>query len=283
MGDLQMMRPSASRPLLVAAICACLDLPLLAQVQVTQSRLTAAAVMTDGRAGEWRDTAGVRDIKSGVKLAFQNDGRDLYILIVFQKPEALESLESTGLAVLARTAAARKLERGVLFLKRAVPAEAYIRWHEGQGTFLSAAEKDKLKNSVRQDLCLAFAIGAGGSTYGPLRRLVESDPPEFGAAEDPDAVTYELKVPLAPPDVVPGGIGASPGESVQLSFEWGGKARKLTGTKAVRETPPSEAGGLFGVATPAQEFLNMFDPMSRPAATTKKYSVAIDVRLAEAK
>jgi hypothetical protein len=239
--------------------------------------------MTDGRAGDWLDTARVRDLKSGVMLAFQNDGRDLYILIVFKKPEALESLESTGLAILARTAAARKLERGVLFFKRTVPADAYIRWHEGQGTFLSAAEKDRLKDAVRQDLCLTFAIGARGSMYGPLRRLRESNPPEFGAAEDPDSVTYELKVPLAPPDVVPGGIGASPGESVRISFEWGGKARKLTGTKAVRETPPSEAGGLFGVATPAQEFLNMFDPMSRPAATTKKYSVTVDVRLAEAK
>lgn len=283
MGDRTMIRPSASRPRLVAALCACLALPLLAQVQVTQSSLAAAAVMTDGRAGEWRDTAGVRDLRSGVRLSFQNDGRDLYILIVFQKPEARESLESTGLTIMAWTAAAKKLERGVLFLKRPVPADAYIRWHEGQGTFLSAAEKDKLKDAVRQDLCLAFAIGAGGSTYGPLRRLRESDPPEFGAAEDPDSVTYELKVPLAPPDVVPGGIGASPGETLRLSFEWGGKARKLAGTKAVRETPPSEAGGLFGVATPAQEFLNMFDPMSRPAATTKKYSVAIDVRLAEAK
>lgn len=278
-----MPNASSPRPLLVAALCACLILPLLAQVPVTQSSLAAAAIRADGQAGEWRDTAGVRDIKSGVKLAFQNDGRDLYILIVFQKPEALESLESTGLTILARTAAARKLERGVLFLKRTVPAETYIRWHEGQGTSLSAAEKEKLKDAVRQDLCLAFAIGARGSMFGPLRRLRESDPPEFGVAEDPDGLTYELKVPLAPPDVVPGGIGASPGESVRISFEWGGKARKLSGTKAVRETPPSEAGGLFGVATPAQEFLNMFDPLSRPTMGTKRFSVAIDVRLAEAK
>ena len=278
-----MPNASSPRPLLVAALCACLILPLLAQVPVTQSSLAAAAIRADGQAGEWRDTAGVRDIKSGVKLAFQNDGRDLYILIVFQKPEALESLESTGLTILARTAAARKLERGVLFLKRTVPAETYIRWHEGQGTSLSAAEKEKLKDAVRQDLCLAFAIGARGSMFGPLRRLRESDPPEFGVAEDPDGLTYELKVPLAPPDVVPGGIGASPGESVRISFEWGGKARKLSGTKAVRETPPAEAGGLFGVATPAQEFLNMFDPLSRPTMGTKRFSVAIDVRLAEAK
>jgi hypothetical protein len=260
-----------------------LILPLGAQVPVTQSRPAAAAVRADGQAGEWRDTAGVRDLKSGVKLAFQNDGRDLYILIVFQKPEALESLESTGLTILARTAAARKLERGVLFLKRTVPSETYIRWHEGQGTSLSTAEKEKLKNAVRQDLCLTFAIGARGSMYGPLRRLRESDPPEFGVTEDPDGLTYELKVPLALPGIVPGGIGASPGESVRISFEWGGKPRKLTGTKAIRETPPAEAGGLFGVATPAQEFLNMFDPMSRPTMGTKKYSVAIDVRLAEAK
>jgi hypothetical protein len=196
--------------------------------------------------------------------------------------KVLESLASTGLTVLAGAPGTRKLERGVLFLKRTVPADAYIGWQESQGADLTDAEKAKLRAAVQHDLCLAFAVGAKGSTHGPLRRLSDSEPPEFAATEGPSGTVYELKIPLAAPDLIPGGIGTAPGKSVRISFEWGGAARKMSGTKAIRETPPAEAGGLFGVATPAQEFLNMFDAMSRPTANTKKFSFAVVVTLAEA-
>ena len=99
-------------------------------------------------------------------------------------------------------------------------------------------------------------VGAGGSVHGPLRRLErENDPPAFAVAEDPEGVVYEVKIPLAAPEIVPGGLGLSPGETDRFSFEWGGTARKLLSTPATRQTPPAEAGGLEGVATPAQEFL----------------------------
>ncbi len=108
-----------------------------------------------------------------------------------------------------------------------------------------------------------------------------SEPPEFAIGEEPDRTTYELKVPLAASNLVPGGLGIAPGQAVRITFEWGGASRKIMGARANRETPPSESGGLFGVATPAQNFLNMFDPMSRPTMGTKKFSFGIDVRLAE--
>jgi hypothetical protein len=273
---------SASRAFFLAALSVSLATALMAQTPVTQSSLASAIIRPDGQAAEWQDTPGVRDIKSGAKLAFQNDGRDLFILIVFQKPEARESLESTGLTILVRPAGSKKLERGVLFLMRPVPAETYIRWHESQGTFLTEGEKTKLRDAVLQDLCLTFAVGARGSIYGPLRLLgEESVTPEFAVSEDAAGTTYEIKIPLPSPDLVPGGLGASPGETVRISFEWGGASRKILVTKATRETPPAEKGGLSGVASPAQEFLNMFDSLSRPTMGTKEFSFAVDVKLAK--
>lgn len=265
---------SAARDMLFLAAAA---LGLLAARPLLPQSL---AVEIDGRADDWSPSALSRDARSGAEFAFRNDGHDLYVLFIVRDPKARESLDSTGLVLLAADSRDKKTERGVLFLKRAVAAETYIRWQESQGLFLSEAEKAKLRDKVRQDLGLTFGVGPGGSVHGPLRRLDrENDPPSFAAAEGPEGVTYELKVPLAAPDVVPGGLGLVPGRTIRVSFEWGGAARKVLSSKASRQTPPAEQGGLYGVSSPAQEFLNMFDALSRPTMGTKKFSFTVDVAL----
>lgn len=267
-------RPSARIPLLrlVAAVLGLLAaLPLLPQ---------SLAVKIDGRADDWSPAALSRDARSGAEYAFRNDGRHLYVLFIVKDPKARESLDSTGLVLLAGRSRARELERGVLFLMRPVPAESYIGWQESQGLFLSAAEKAKVRDMVQYDLCLTFGVGVRGSVHGPLRRLDrENDPPIFAAAEGPEGLTYELRVPLADPAVVPGGLGLAPGETVRIAFSWGGADRRVLDAKAVRHTPPAERGGLEGVATPAQEFLLMFDRMSRPTMGTKEFSFTVEVML----
>jgi len=272
-----------ARLVLAAALCAPLSLPLHGQSAAAQVLAAPRAIVIDGQSADWPSPNLVRDAKSGAAFAFLNDGRDLYILMIIDRPETRESLESSGLSVLARVGRS-KSSRGVLFLTRPVPAETYIRWHESQGVYLTAEEKAKLRDLPEHDLLLTFAIGPTGSVYGPLRRLRDSEPPGFGALELDGRATYELRIPLASPDLVPGGLGARPGDPVRVTFEWGGKARKLQGTKAVRETPPGEKGDLSGSGeTWAQEFLNAFDSLSRPSMDTRRFKVAIEVELAEAK
>lgn len=266
-----MLNPLRSRRFAAAALCLFAGLPLFSQ---------SLAVKVDGMTDDWSPLALSRDARSGAAYAFRNDGRNLYVLFIVKDPKARDSLDSTGLILLAGRGRARKLERGVLFLKRPVPAESYIAWQESQGLFLSDPEKAKIRDRVQQDLCLTFAVGARGSIHGPLRRLDrENDPPSFAVADGPDGVTYELRVPLASPDVVPGGLDLPPGQTVRISFEWGGAARRVLDAKAVRQTPPAERGGLEGVATPAQEFLLAFDSLSRPSMGTKEYSFAVAVML----
>lgn len=266
-----MNNPRRSGRFATAALCLLAALPLLPQSLI---------VKIDGQADDWMPLALSRDARSGAEYAFRNDGRNLYVIFIVKDPKARESLDSTGLVLLAERGRARKLERGVLFLERQVPAESYIGWQESQGLFLTEPEKAKVRDMVQHDLCLTFAVGVRGSVHGPLRRLDrENDPPSFAAAESPEGITYELKIPLAEPTVVPGGLGLAPGETARISFNWGGAARKILDTKTVRQTPPAERGGLEGVATPAQEFLLMFDPMSRPTMGTKEFSFTVAVLL----
>lgn len=270
------MRGSSTfRSPLVAALCLVMSLPLLPQAPAVPSGQAPPVIKIDGNGDDWPPAKRVLDAKSGAEVAFRNDARNLYVLFAVKSPKAIESVESTGLTVMAGN-------RGVLFLRRAVATEAYIRWRESQGEIMTDAEKANLGRSAKHDLCLTFAVGAKGSVSGPLRRLSESEPPEFGVSEGAGGTVYELKIPLAPPETVPGGLGVLPGTAFRISFEWGGTARKILSTPASRQTPPAEAGGLYGVATPAQQFLNMFDSMSRPTTGTKRYSFAFDLTLVKA-
>lgn len=254
-----------------------------AQVPAVSSRRAAAPVKADGAIGDWTGTATVREAKSGVEFSFQNDGDRLWVLAVVKDAKALESLDSTGLTVLAGPPGRKKPVRGVLFLVRALPPESYIYWRESQGRLLSEDDKRVLREGGPREDTFAFAVGARGSVHGPLRRLSDAEPPGFGFSGGPEGAVYEFEIPLASPDLVPGGLGVKAGESLRLTFEWGGAGRRILGTKAARVTPPAEQGGLFGVATPAQEFLNSFDSLSRTRLETRRFSFAVELTLAGAR
>lgn len=274
-GTLRALR-AAGLALLVAGTAA-------AQVPAASSRRAAAPVKADGAIGDWSGTATIRDAKSGVEFSFQNDGDRLWVLAVVKDVKALESLESSGLTVLAGPAGRKKPVRGVLFLVRALPPESYIYWRESQGLFLTEDDKRAIREGGPREDTFAFAVGSRGSVHGPLRRQRDSEPPGFGFSGGPEGAVYEFEIPLAPPDLVPGGLGVRAGDRLRLAFEWGGEARKVLGTKAARETPPAEQGGLFGVATPAQEFLNSLDALSRPRLETRRFFFAVELTLAGAR
>jgi hypothetical protein len=255
-----------------------------ATVPAAQSTKLTSPVRLDGKAEEWTGVPRVLDPKAGAEFAFMNDGRDLYILLVLKKPESVESVESTGMAVLGRPAGSRKPARGALLLSREISADGYIVWRERQGAILSDADKSEIRKTPRHPVSVAFAIDAKGSSYGPLRKQTDVFPPDFGADRQEGAAVYEIRVPLASPDLVPGGIGGVPGAEIGVSFEWGGRPRKSLTTQAGRESPSSRSGYTSGTGrTWGQEYLDSFDSLSRPNLDTKKFSFAVDVTLAGAK
>ena len=171
-----MIRRSCFLSLPAVFLFACLAQSAMAQKPAVRSRGAAAAVKADGAIGDWAGTATVLDPRSGIEFSFQNDGRKLWILAVVKDPGTLESLESTGMTVLAGPAKGKKPARGVLFLVRRIPAESYIYWRESQGKLLSDAEKEKIREAGPQDDTFAFAVGARGSTQGPLRNQSRGGP-----------------------------------------------------------------------------------------------------------
>jgi hypothetical protein len=278
-----MSRCGSNRILILSALAVIISAPAFTKIPTVESQRAFSPVKIDGKSDDWPPAGSFVDTKAGSELRFQNDGRNLYVLLVVKKLEALKSAETTGMTIFHGPSRGKKPGSGVLFLAKDVTAEDIIRWRESQGALLTDGEKAEIRKSARQPLFLAFAVGAKGSMYGPLvRRQIDTDPPDFVVSGGAGEATYEFRIPLASPESVPGGIGAEPGQTVRISFDWGGTVRESLSTKASREAPSSESGYMSGTGrTWGQEFLDTFDSMSRPSIGTGKYSFAVDVKLAE--
>lgn len=257
-----------------------------ATVPAAESTKLTTPVRLDGKVDEWTGVPRVVDPKAGAELAFMNDGRDLYILLVVKKPESVASVEATGIAVLGRPAKSRKPAKGALLLSRRISADGYIVWRESQGAILSEAEKSEIRKVPRHPVSLAFAVDAKGSSYGPLRKQTDVFPPDFGMGQQEGGTVYEIRVPLVSPDLVPGGIGGAPGAAIRVSFEWGGRSLRSLSTEAGNRRSATTGGSDYTSGTGrtwGQEYLDSFDSLSRPNLDTKKFSFAVDVTLAGAK
>jgi len=243
-----------------------------AGVPSVHSRWAAAPIAVDGRADEWAGDGLIHDEKSGTDFAFRNDGRDIYVLAVVNNAEAAKALRASGLKIFGRPGRRGSTASGVLFVAREVSAEAYIGWEVSQGAVLTEAEKAELRKAGRRELHLAFAVGATGSIFGPIGRAARGLNPEFAVAEREGRTTCQ----------VPGGIGAEPGGTLRLSFDWGGGESREMSTPASAATQTSRSGYVSGTGrTWSQEFLDTFDSMSRPSSNAKKYSLSVEVKLAE--
>jgi hypothetical protein len=268
---------AAAVPLAAAALFS-------ATVPSVQSARAVAPIRLDGRADEWTGVPRIVDPKTETAFAFQNDAQNIYVLMVITRPESLASAEATGLTILGRPERGRKTAKGDLFVTRQTSADNLILWRESQGAVLTEREKAEIRKIPRQPIFLAYATDAKGSSYGPLIRQTDVLPPDFASATDGPVTTFEFRLPLASPGTVPGAIGAVAGEPLLVSFAWGGRSGKILATPASRESPNSRSGYQSGTGrTWGQEFLDTFDSMSRPTVTTKGFSFAVTVALADAR
>jgi hypothetical protein len=252
-----------------------------ATVLAVQSVGRSVPIRLDGKADDWEGVPRVLDRKSGTELAFQNDARTLYVLAVVGDEESRRSLEASGMSIVGRPRSGRKAARGALFVTRELSADGFIVWRESQGAVLTDDDKAEIRKTPRHAVSVAYAVDEAGNSYGPLRKQSDVFPPDFASAPDGGSMIYEFRIPLAAPDTVPGAIGGEPGREVRVSFAWGGASRKSLSTQAGRETPDSRSGYQSGTGrTWGQEFLDTFDSLSRPSLDTKKFAVAVDVKLA---
>jgi hypothetical protein len=258
-------------------------LGVLAQGRTASSVWTASPIKVDGQAGEWQSDYLYFERTLDVDYAFRNDGRNLYILLVFRNPKLLEAVDTTGIAIHGPPQGTDGQPGGVRFIKKFIKADRFIEMLVNQGTPLTAEEMEKIRAVPRHPVFLAAAVDRRGRTLAPPPPGVDADPSSFAETMGARARTFEFRLPLASRDITPAGLGVSPGETVRLRFSWGGAGDKILAAKATWQSPTTGASG--GVMTGsgeirAQAFLSTFDKMSRPTTRGREYAFEVDVNLA---
>jgi hypothetical protein len=264
----------------IAALCFFASICLPAE-EIVQSTWTASPPQIDGQNQDWTGEAVTSEKGAGVDYAFRNDGRDLYILLIFKDPKFLSSIDKTGVTVFASTSGKKDKDMGVLFVKKTVSGAQLIEYMEKMGQPLAEERKLQLKDAPQVVLYTGTAVNKKGEPVFPSGQVQDIDLPGFRYGQQEKTIIYEFRIPLVSREVHPAGIGAEPGKNIKIGFEWGGL------TKEMKEAMRGQARGTtIGADANRDEQTtgsNILDsPLSTGPSGPKKYSFWTDVKLAQA-
>lgn len=218
---------TGARSIVLLAAAAALVLAATAKdaAKIVDSVWAAAPVKVDGLDQDWEGVALRTDPDSKAEYAVRNDGRNLYVLFVFKSPQAASSIEATGLKIFYAAAGKKGKDRGVHFLKKSLSADGLIESLEKQGETLTEARKAELRQK-REYLVFEAEVINTKKVPAPADPAVETEPPAFGTKSRAGQVVYEFRVPLTRTNQ-PGGVGAEPGQTIRLGFDWGGLTAEM--------------------------------------------------------
>ncbi len=252
---------------------------LLPAEEAVPSTWTATPLKIDGQTEDWTGAALTAEKGLGVDYAFRNDGRDLYVLLIFKNPKSLSSIDMTGLTLYASTTGKKDKDWGVRFIKKAVSGAQLIEYMEKMGQPLTEEKKTEIQDKPQLVLFTATAVNKKGEEIFPSGPVQNFNLPGFRTARQEDAVLYEFRVPLVSRDVHPTGVAAEPGKDIKIGFEWGGL------TKEMKEAMRGQDRGTRTGADANQDEVTtgtyMGSPPSTGPAGPKKYSFWVDVKLAQ--
>ena len=220
--------------------------PGLAAGQAVESLWASGPMAIDGVAQEWADSTPIIEEDSRVEYALRNDGRNLYIIMVFKNPMYKSTLDYTGMKIYFTTGPKKSKDYGLLFQKKQMTAEALIASLQKKGQALSEEQKAEIRKKpthivFSEELIKPKKVTAAAEAAG------EADPPMFQALEKGRIAVCEFRIPLNRVSQI-GGINAGPGQSILLGFEWGGMTNQILRDMMAGRADRSVSAGDRGVS-----------------------------------
>jgi hypothetical protein len=239
----------------IVAVVAALAALGLAADQKIASLWQSEPLTIDGVAQEWETSEPVFDEASQVQYALRNDGRNLYIIMVFRTPDPRtrarvfpkSTLDYTGMKIYFTNGAKKNKDFGILFQKKEYTADALIASMEKRGQAVSEAEKAEIRKK-QTHIVFTEEVLKPKNTPAAAGEAGESDPPMFRAVEKGPLAVCEFRIPLNRVNAL-GGIDAKPGQQIMLGFEWGG----MTG-QILRDMMAGRSDQSVGASDRATEF-----------------------------
>lgn len=200
-------------------------LPLIGLSKVTPMKSAWVTVppAVDGSLEEWGDASFSTFKKARVDYAFKNDGGNVYVCFIFKEPKFLSSLNETGLTIWLNRDGEEKKVYGIRLLKKKVTPDFYIAYLEKSGNVLSEADKAKIKTGSAYYFNEAAVVDKKGQ---PVEGAAEAGAVFRSRAQNGQTV-YEISLPLARDSDLSQGIGAQPGGTFAIGFEWGGVTEEM--------------------------------------------------------
>jgi hypothetical protein len=276
----------------VPAVVCLLSVPARSKVPPVESQWASPPINVDAREEDWKDARFFVDEASKAEYAVRNDGANLYVIFRFKSPLSATTIDYTGMRVYFNPSGATKKNLGLHFFKRDVTGPQLIAAMKQKGEVLSGEQEASILQGRGYYLFECEVIKAK-KVPSPSDPAVEAPPPTFRSGSHERVLVYEFRIPLSRTNQ-PGGIGAVPGRSIALGFEWGGATRAIMrdmvglrasmGSRAGAWDAGSE-GGWDDAGDPGnvREGVGSIPPSEYGRDPRfKKHSFWIEVRLAEA-
>ncbi len=214
------MRNNAPAVLTAFLLLAVSPVLLAAQTPPVESVWAAQPPKLDASSREWEGASFAQAEKGGVQYAFRNDGTNLYVLFTILDPKLRSTVEEGGLTVRVDPAGNESRDYGILFHRKRITANESISMLEKTGP-ISDEQKAKIRQTAYYNYYLAEVVDKAGDPV-PVPAGVAGPTVLFKFATEKKTLVFELEIPLARVNPALPGLGADPGATVGLEFEWGG-------------------------------------------------------------
>jgi len=209
----------------------------LAKNVVIESRWASTPVLIDGKDKEWPQEELILENGSKAQYAIRNDARNLYVYFIFKSPMSFTTIEFTGMRIFFNSEGKKSKDLGMHFYKKQVEAEEFIATLEKKGDMLTDEQKAELLKRKTVTVFESDVIN-NKKLEAPSDPAIRNDAPAFRAAIKDRALIYEFRVPLSRVNQ-PGGLGAEPGKTVKIGFEWGGMVKEAAASMGATRSEAS--------------------------------------------
>ena len=256
----------------------------LSKTEIIVSQWLSSPLNIDGTSVDWEDDVQNFEKKVGVNYAFKNDGETLFVLFVLKDPKYLSSIKATGMTIWFNTEGKKKKSFGITFMKREVPADAYLSYLEQQRGPIPEEKKKEILANRSYFFHETLVTNKKSKSSSQPSDSGEAKPAIFRSDNQNKMLIYEFAIPLKRVTENAPGIGTEPGKIIKVGFQWGGMTEEMR--KRMLQRQIASGGRSTGAADYSawdneQGSNRRGSSVPRQAQTAKTHSFWVDVQLAQ--
>jgi hypothetical protein len=192
--------------------------------QEVQTKWSAEPVKVDGETTEWTSgsTSYFEDL--GLQLGLSNDDQNLYVLFRFNNQAWAQAIRMGGVTLWLDNSAKKKKDFGIRYTGGQPLSDFHGMNPPEQGGFQEAMTPEQQERASEMEKFMADRITLIDKKNNQEVTLSPdgSGGPVVSFASPQGIYTYEFSIPLERADAFACGVGAKPGQTISIGFEWGG-------------------------------------------------------------